>query len=751
MLHHYSASKAALFGRRAICCRRVVQIGNRVAALSTDTGNTGHANSSSDAVHVTIVGGGAAGLTAAFFAAEHGAKVTVLERTREAGKKILMSGGSRCNVLPLEVDLSADYHSDSAPSAVRAVFASWNLEACRAWLEDPYWGVGVDLQLEEETKKYFPSSNSSREVRDKLVAACLARGVTFRYDASVEALQPLLQSPPPPPLHEEQQQQQEQQQQEQQQQGLTQLQLQGQGQQQGTGQGQHPLGAVVDGDGDRADMAVRQHQLGSGGEAAGPSHSRDGSQGSSSSSTNSGGAVAKRGKKARRGPRENPVAAAASDAVAAAAAPAAGATTRWLCRLRDGSEHVTDKLIIATGGLSFPAVGTDGTGHRMLQALGHRLSEPYPALTPLKGPHPAGQQLAGVSMYDIELSVQLPGSKRPKVSERTALLFTHKGYSGPAVLDLSHFAVRGLERGGGDSEGHVAVAQQKESSQQPISAQQHSRQAKQQVVKQTVAAAASLAESSGGGNSNSSSSSTSGNGNSNSSSGGSGNSTSGNGNGNSSSGGSGSSTSGNGNSNSSSGSSSSGSSSGYLSRGLPSIRVNWTREPAAVWDERIRSGGTLLVSTLLQRHGLRERLAEALVTEAGLLGTRVCDVRKSQRAQLVSLLTSYELPYSGHEGYKKAEVTGGGVRLEELDCATLESRLLPGLFLCGECVDVFGRIGGFNFYWAWVSGRLAGVGAAQGGLHPRTSSAGRNTRKTTTTYQTQAATVTPAVGAAAAV
>lgn len=45
--------------------------------------------------------------------------------------------------------------------------------------------------------------------------------------------------------------------------------------------------------------------------------------------------------------------------------------------------------------------------------------------------------------------------------------------------------------------------------------------------------------------------------------------------------------------------------------------------------------------------------------------------------------------------------------------------MLPGLFLCGECVDVFGRIGGFNFYWAWVSGRLAGVGAAQGGLHPQ--------------------------------
>ena len=43
----------------------------------------------------------------------------------------------------------------------------------------------------------------------------------------------------------------------------------------------------------------------------------------------------------------------------------------------------------------------------------------------------------------------------------------------------------------------------------------------------------------------------------------------------------------------------------------------------------------------------------------------------------------------------------------------MESRLLPGVFLCGEILDVFGRIGGFNFYWAWVSGRLAGIGVAQ--------------------------------------
>lgn len=60
------------------------------------------------------------------------------------------------------------------------------------------------------------------------------------------------------------------------------------------------------------------------------------------------------------------------------------------------------------------------------------------------------------------------------------------------------------------------------------------------------------------------------------------------------------------------------------------------------------------------------------------------------------------------------EVTGGGVPLNELDCSTLESRRLPGVHVCGELCDVFGRIGGFNFYWAWVSGRLSGLAAAEG-------------------------------------
>jgi predicted flavoprotein YhiN len=79
----------------------------------------------------------------------------------------------------------------------------------------------------------------------------------------------------------------------------------------------------------------------------------------------------------------------------------------------------------------------------------------------------------------------------------------------------------------------------------------------------------------------------------------------------------------------------------------------------------------------------------------------------------VDVLARYPLPWTGDEGYKKAEVTGGGVALAEVDPRTLESRRAPGLYLCGELLDAFGPIGGYNFLWAWATGRLAGLGAAR--------------------------------------
>ena len=91
-------------------------------------------------------------------------------------------------------------------------------------------------------------------------------------------------------------------------------------------------------------------------------------------------------------------------------------------------------------------------------------------------------------------------------------------------------------------------------------------------------------------------------------------------------------------------------------------------------------------------------------------------MKKADRAGLLDVLTKYEMEVSGHQGYRKAEVTGGGVALDDVDCSTMESRVAPSVFFCGEVCDVFGRIGGFNFLWAWTSGRLAGMSAANKAL-----------------------------------
>jgi predicted flavoprotein YhiN len=86
---------------------------------------------------------------------------------------------------------------------------------------------------------------------------------------------------------------------------------------------------------------------------------------------------------------------------------------------------------------------------------------------------------------------------------------------------------------------------------------------------------------------------------------------------------------------------------------------------------------------------------------------------KEDRRRLVRALLELVLPVRRDRGFDYAEVTAGGVPLTEIDSATMESRVRPGLYLCGEILDVDGRIGGYNFQWAWASGRLAGVHAAR--------------------------------------
>ena len=267
--------------------------------------------------------------------------------------------------------------------------------------------------------------------------------------------------------------------------------------------------------------------------------------------------------------------------------PAAGA---WRLLLADGSTLSAKLVILATGGLSVPATGSDGTGLRIVRNLGHTVHDTYPALTPLTAQPHRHASLSGVS---LPVTVEAPTGRKPFIT-RGGFLFTHKGYSGPSVLNVSHLAVRARHAGGPRQE----------------------------------------------------------------------------------------------------------------------IDVCWTPLTREDWDRALQKESGALVS-LLRAH-MPARLAETLLAEAGVdAATTTSTLRREDRLRLVSLLTRYPLPWTSDEGYSKAEVTGGGVALDEVDPRTLESKLHPGLYLCGEILDAFGPIGGYNFAWAWATGRAAGRGAAR--------------------------------------
>jgi predicted Rossmann fold flavoprotein len=268
-------------------------------------------------------------------------------------------------------------------------------------------------------------------------------------------------------------------------------------------------------------------------------------------------------------------------------------TTRgWRVETTRG-EIDTEAVVLATGGLSVPRTGSDGTGIRLAVRLGHVLHETYPALTPLLAEETAHASLSGVS-----LPVRVRAKWRGKSAEASGgFLFTHRGYSGPSVLDLSHIAVR--SRMSGDDPAHAAV-----------------------------------------------------------------------------------------------------------------FRIAWSAKDAGEWRRELATSKALVVTTVA-RH-VPQRLAVQLLKEAGIPPDReAADLRRGERTALLDALTAFVLPWIGDEGYKKAEVTGGGIALDEVNPHTLESRHHAGLFLCGEMLDAFGPIGGHNFAWAWSTGRAAGRGVAQ--------------------------------------
>jgi len=267
----------------------------------------------------------------------------------------------------------------------------------------------------------------------------------------------------------------------------------------------------------------------------------------------------------------------------------------------DGGEELSARaVLLTTGGRSVLGGGADAKGFEWAAALGHTIRPTYPALAPLVGDAPAHHALAGISLPARVEAVC--GTERAVSSG--GFLFTHGGWSGPAVLDVSHVVERAARAG------------------RPFA------------VRVCFPAAGSRSADGG--------------------------------------------------------------------------------SCASRWDEALRIGSGLSLLSFLRRSSLPDRLASLLLASCNVAGdVSLSRLSRESRRAVASVLSAFPLPVTGTEGYRTAEVTGGGVALEEVDPGSGASRRVPGLFFAGEILDAFGPIGGFNFQWAWATGRTAGAGAAR--------------------------------------
>ena len=131
---------------------------------------------------------------------------------------------------------------------------------------------------------------------------------------------------------------------------------------------------------------------------------------------------------------------------------------------------------------------------------------------------------------------------------------------------------------------------------------------------------------------------------------------------------------------------------------------------AAILKEMRRTHGKQAVQTALGDI-LPRRFAQFFADGAKLTGRQLADLSDKTINQLATSIQAWTIKPAGSEGYRTAEVTLGGVDTNGLDSKTMQAKAAPGLYFIGECVDVTGWLGGYNFQWAWASGFAAGQDA----------------------------------------
>ncbi|WEF32813.1 NAD(P)/FAD-dependent oxidoreductase [Pseudoduganella chitinolytica] len=254
----------------------------------------------------------------------------------------------------------------------------------------------------------------------------------------------------------------------------------------------------------------------------------------------------------------------------------------------DSGDIEAANVVIATGGLSIPKIGATDFGYRIAKQFGLQMVEPRPALVPLTFDEAQWQPfvpLAGISLEVDVTTGTLKGRKATGARFREDLLFTHRGLSGPAILQISSFWQPG----------------------EPITID----------LLPEMDVAQALIEGKG-----------------------------------------------------------------TQKKQLGNVIAQW----------------------------LPARLAEGLLTAHGFAhDARLADLPDAQLRKLGQALNAWTITPNGSEGYRKAEVTRGGVDTKELSQQTMMANKVPGLYFIGETVDVTGWLGGYNFQWAWASGMAAGL------------------------------------------
>lgn len=269
------------------------------------------------------------------------------------------------------------------------------------------------------------------------------------------------------------------------------------------------------------------------------------------------------------------------------------------------------RLLITSGGMSYPGCGTVGDGYEWARAFGHTVIHPRPALTPLRSSQPWVRELSGITIGDVHAWVfpSNPGKilaelRAQKLNQRSlshargSFLFTHKGLSGPVPMNVSRAVTDPTQPGP-----HTLLCD-------------------------------------------------------------------------------------------------------FLPTQKESETHDWLSKLSDEPSKRT------VESELTQR--VPKRLVESLMKQSGLpLSLRTAEFSKTAQRRVFELLRRQIIPLNGTLGFVKAEVTAGGIALDEVHSSSMESKLVPGLYFAGEILDLDGPIGGYNFQSAFSTGWLAAESIAE--------------------------------------